>query len=840
MNLFDPANPKNTWKLADGIDFTFPGGATIPASGYALIVKTSPAFFRAKYAIPASVPIFGPYLNSLNNDRDTVELKRPGDPPAPGASAPYIRVDRVGFTDSTPWPISADGRGASLNRVTAGDYGDDVANWQAGHGTPGAAFTAFDATPPSVPGIPTTQIISSTRTNLAWSAGNDPQSGVAFYYIYANGKRMAATTTTSFSDIWVSAAAGPRTYQISAVNGDGVESLRSGAVLTASITAVAPDPRITPVSQITIVFSAAVSGFDLSDLTLKLDGGANLLTAVQTLTTTDNMTWTLGNLSGLTAGTGNYVLTLKASSSGIVNGANEALGIDTGESWSVDSTAPTVSIVAVTPDPRAAAVDQITVVFSEAAANFDLSDLTLKRNGGGNLLTASQTLTSADGITWTLGNLGGLTNIAGTYQLIVIAGPGVTDLAGNALSAGASDSWVMSVTSQTPFDTTDDQLGTVTAQGENGAAEGMLKAFDNASSTKWLDFATANPTTRASWIQYQYASNARYVVTQYTITSANDAPERDPRDWQLLGSSDGGANWVTLDTRLGETFSDRFVKKSYSVDNTVAYKIYRLNITSVAGPGSANSVQLSEIELIGLPPPPPPTVVNAAFDADLTRSLSFRFSQSVQQSLSAIDIKVRNLTTSQDIAASAPVYDPATDTATFNFASLPDGNYTATLLAPGINDPAGSLLDGNADGTEGDAYVFPFFVLAGDANHDRNIGFADLVAIAQNYGKIGGATAANGDSNRDGNVDFADLVVVAQKYGTSLAAPVPAPLPAPAPALLPITAATKPPQAPALASSVPDRKDSKSIFSVIPISKPVPRKPAPVRGAKLPSLHARK
>jgi hypothetical protein len=58
--------------------------------------------------------------------------------------------------------------------------------------------------------------------------------------------------------------------------------------------------------------------------------------------------------------------------------------------------------------------------------------------------------------------------------------------------------------------------------------------------------------------------------------------------------------------------------------------------------------------------------------------------------------------------------------------------------------------------------------LLGDANLDRTVGFADLVAVAQNYGTTGGATWARGDFNYDGNVDFADLVPLAQNYGATL------------------------------------------------------------------------
>jgi hypothetical protein len=70
-------------------------------------------------------------------------------------------------------------------------------------------------------------------------------------------------------------------------------------------------------------------------------------------------------------------------------------------------------------------------------------------------------------------------------------------------------------------------------------------------------------------------------------------------------------------------------------------------------------------------------------------------------------------------------------------------------------------------------------LLPGDASGDGNVSFADLVAVAQNYG-ASNKTHAQGDLNGDGRVDFVDLVTVAQNYGKSLpvsAPPVPLPLP---------------------------------------------------------------
>jgi len=51
----------------------------------------------------------------------------------------------------------------------------------------------------------------------------------------------------------------------------------------------------------------------------------------------------------------------------------------------------------------------------------------------------------------------------------------------------------------------------------------------------------------------------------YTITSANDAPERDPANWALLGSNDGGATWATLDTQINQVFTDRYETRAFPI-----------------------------------------------------------------------------------------------------------------------------------------------------------------------------------------------------------------------------------------------------------------------------------
>ncbi|NRQ37626.1 glycoside hydrolase family 92 protein [Nonomuraea sp. NN258] len=120
-----------------------------------------------------------------------------------------------------------------------------------------------------------------------------------------------------------------------------------------------------------------------------------------------------------------------------------------------------------------------------------------------------------------------------------------------------------------------DQIDRITAGGEHAAAgEVKENLADGDVSTKWLVFSATG------WAQYELTGPV--AVVHYALTSAGDAPERDPRDWRLEGSPDG-RTWTTLDTRTGETFGARLQRKEYRFTNPTAYTHYRLNVTRVGG-----------------------------------------------------------------------------------------------------------------------------------------------------------------------------------------------------------------------------------------------------------------
>ena len=118
------------------------------------------------------------------------------------------------------------------------------------------------------------------------------------------------------------------------------------------------------------------------------------------------------------------------------------------------------------------------------------------------------------------------------------------------------------------------QVTAVTASAENAPGEVAVNLKDGNPSTKWLAFSSTG------WAAYQLSKPA--AVVTYSLTSANDSPTRDPKDFTLQGSDDG-SGWVDLDQRTGVTFSGRFATNTYDFTNTTAYQYYRLNISANSG-----------------------------------------------------------------------------------------------------------------------------------------------------------------------------------------------------------------------------------------------------------------
>ncbi|MEE6273335.1 GH92 family glycosyl hydrolase [Georgenia sp. MJ206] len=123
----------------------------------------------------------------------------------------------------------------------------------------------------------------------------------------------------------------------------------------------------------------------------------------------------------------------------------------------------------------------------------------------------------------------------------------------------------------------------VAASDENPPNEGADNLADGDVNTKWF------AGSRTARLTYELAEPT--VVAAYALASANDSPDRDPRSWELQGSSDG-ETWTTLDSRSNQTFTGRFETRQFDAANTEPYSFYRLDITENAGSGGTQLAEL--------------------------------------------------------------------------------------------------------------------------------------------------------------------------------------------------------------------------------------------------------
>lgn len=203
VNLFDPANPANTWKLS-GLGFTFPTGQSIPAGGLALLVPIDPAVFRAKYGVPAPVQIFGPYAGVLQNSGERLSLEMPDTPVVQNSVlvVPYDVIDSVRYNDKLPWPVAAAGGGPALQRTNSAAYADDPANWFASGATPGFANSVNQ--PPTValtaPANGATYVLPATVSFAA--AASDTDGSIVKVEFYVDGGKVGEDASAPYTFDW--------------------------------------------------------------------------------------------------------------------------------------------------------------------------------------------------------------------------------------------------------------------------------------------------------------------------------------------------------------------------------------------------------------------------------------------------------------------------------------------------------------------------------------------------------------------------------------------------------------------------------------------------------------
>ena len=248
-------NPDN-WTIADQVKFVRAGhadvvidaptldsrytaaGSTTIGPGQRVVLVSNYDAFDLRYDIAGSgITVIGEYTGLLANNGEKVKLQRAGTPdPSPSYYIPYYRIDYANYGDLAPWPVEADGSGASLARLRTGSverYGNDPLSWAPSlHlGTPGYVNDFIDSTPPDAPTGLSAQVslVPGMQIDLSWTPSVELDSFVDHYVIYRDGAEIGASSTESFTDTNVSIAT-EYSYTLQAVNRDQYVSGLSSAV----------------------------------------------------------------------------------------------------------------------------------------------------------------------------------------------------------------------------------------------------------------------------------------------------------------------------------------------------------------------------------------------------------------------------------------------------------------------------------------------------------------------------------------------------------------------------------------------------------------------------------
>lgn len=138
-----------------------------------------------------------------------------------------------------------------------------------------------------------------------------------------------------------------------------------------------------------------------------------------------------------------------------------------------------------------------------------------------------------------------------------------------------------------------DNGGVITAS-HNGikSDEDVDAVIDNDATTKYCSAANAGS---GIWISYE--STQWVVPSSYSITSANDFPDRDPKKIIFQGS-ESGIDWVELDRQEELEFKNRFERKTFALTTSVPFKFFRLLVTERKS-ANVNTFQLAEWQIFG-------------------------------------------------------------------------------------------------------------------------------------------------------------------------------------------------------------------------------------------------
>lgn len=135
----------------------------------------------------------------------------------------------------------------------------------------------------------------------------------------------------------------------------------------------------------------------------------------------------------------------------------------------------------------------------------------------------------------------------------------------------------------------------VSTSNNSPGINGPSNAIDNDPTTKYINFEKLNT---GFTVEPQIGLTT---VNRLTITSSDDAPERDPASFILFGVSDF-TNLTQITSGALAAFTARKQKQTILFENETPYLQYKLTFPTLSNAATAVAMQVGEVELLGKRP----------------------------------------------------------------------------------------------------------------------------------------------------------------------------------------------------------------------------------------------
>lgn len=246
----------------------------------------------------------------------------------------------------------------ATNVVTVDKSGVFNSSMVAGSGTSNSSNYKIDTKRPTVSIDVADTALRSGETSLVTFTFDEAVTGFTTADLFASNSTLSALSSSDGGVTWTATLTPSSnledTSNLVTVDNTGVTDLAGNfgsgltdsnnfsidtKVPTADITDISPDPRTTNAGVVSITFSEDVTGVDIADFTLTRDMKSVDISGLSV--SGSGSAYTL-DLSTVSKAVGNYVLTLNATGSSIVDGASNDLAGDASDSW--DRVVPTVDL----------------------------------------------------------------------------------------------------------------------------------------------------------------------------------------------------------------------------------------------------------------------------------------------------------------------------------------------------------------------------------------------------------------------------------------------------------------------------------------------------------------